>query len=314
MCQTPGGYLWLATLDGLARFDAVRFVVFSRSNTPGIQGNRYTSLYCTGGGEFWAGTESSGITRYRQGKFTTYTTVQGLPSDSVPGVIGDAAGHIWALSNGSILEWNEAGARFVTLGSEQSKYSYIPNGRFGFWSVGKDRVRLFVQGQFLQYPLPLNWPRGTMTRAGQDLNGVTWLSTGDGRFAKLSGGRWSRVVRAGTKRAASPRRDDMESTYRDSRGNLWKIGIASDAAGFQLGYVSLSSRGQTRKIVFNSLYEDHEGSVWLPTDGQGLYRVRKQAVSVLFEGGRPTRSKHLSDLSGSGRSNLDRDVERSRNV
>ena len=47
LCQAPEGYLWLATLDGMVRFDGVRFVVFNRSNTPGIAGNRFTSLYCT---------------------------------------------------------------------------------------------------------------------------------------------------------------------------------------------------------------------------------------------------------------------------
>src|SRR5262250_2987897 len=52
VCQTPDGYLWLATMDGLVRFDGVRFTVFSRSNTPGILGNRFTSLYCTRNGEF----------------------------------------------------------------------------------------------------------------------------------------------------------------------------------------------------------------------------------------------------------------------
>jgi ligand-binding sensor domain-containing protein len=39
--QTPDGYLWVATLDGLARFDGVRFTVFNKSNTPGLRSNRF---------------------------------------------------------------------------------------------------------------------------------------------------------------------------------------------------------------------------------------------------------------------------------
>ena len=35
LCQTPDSYLWLATMDGLVRFDGVRFVTFNRGNTPG---------------------------------------------------------------------------------------------------------------------------------------------------------------------------------------------------------------------------------------------------------------------------------------
>ena len=78
VCQTPDGYLRLATMDGLVRFDGVHFAVFNRSNTPGILGNRFTSLYCGRDGEFWASTETSGVTRYRHGSFTTYTIQQGL--------------------------------------------------------------------------------------------------------------------------------------------------------------------------------------------------------------------------------------------
>lgn len=158
-CQTPDGYLWLATMDGLVRFDGVRFTVFNRSNTPGIHGNRYTSLYCTRGGEIWAGTEMSGVTRYRGGTFSTYNTQQGLPSDSAPAVTCDDTGRVWALSQGSIVQWDEAGSRFMDLPPERSRYSYSPNGRFGFWSLDRDNVHLFVRGQVLNYPLPREWPR-----------------------------------------------------------------------------------------------------------------------------------------------------------
>ena len=90
-CQTQDGYLWIATFDGLARFDGVRMVVFDRNNTAGILGNRFTSLYCRGN-EFWASSEASGVTRYRDGRFTTYTTQQGLPSNDVAGVTGSDMG------------------------------------------------------------------------------------------------------------------------------------------------------------------------------------------------------------------------------
>ena len=34
MVQTPDGYLWFGTFNGLVRFDGVKFTVFDRSNTP----------------------------------------------------------------------------------------------------------------------------------------------------------------------------------------------------------------------------------------------------------------------------------------
>jgi ligand-binding sensor domain-containing protein len=35
--QTKDGYLWLATFDGLVRYDGVRLVIFNVHNTPGSQ-------------------------------------------------------------------------------------------------------------------------------------------------------------------------------------------------------------------------------------------------------------------------------------
>src|SRR6267143_6203023 len=87
--QTRNGYLWLATLDGLVRFDGVRFTVFNKSNSPGIISNRFLQLYEDGQGDLWASTESSGLTRLQQGRFTTYTTAHGLPVNSINSIGGD---------------------------------------------------------------------------------------------------------------------------------------------------------------------------------------------------------------------------------
>ena len=146
---------------------------------------------------------------------------------------------------------------------------------------------LFSNGRELRYPLPAGWPHHSLMRAGQDLNGVVWLAWADGSFAKLSGGHWSRIFRPGSRQSGE---DTLTSSYRDSRGNVWQIGIATDAAVNFAPYLNLSERGQTQRIGFNSFFEDREGNVWLATDGQGLYRIRKAAVSVLSkEDGLPDR-------------------------
>jgi ligand-binding sensor domain-containing protein len=121
VCQTPDGYLWLATMDGLVRFDGVHFTVFNRSNTPGILGNRFNSLYCTDTGELWAGTETNGVTRYRQGQFVTYAIQQGLPLNQVLQLTGDKTGQIWALSQGSILRWNENTSSFTKIATSSKR-------------------------------------------------------------------------------------------------------------------------------------------------------------------------------------------------
>jgi ligand-binding sensor domain-containing protein len=293
ICQAPDGYLWLATMDGLVRFDGVHFVVFNRSNTPGILGNRYDSLYCTSSGEFWAGTESSGVTRYRQGRFTTFTTQQGLPSNVVLGVAGDDRGGIWALSDASILQWNEEESRFVDLPSEHHKYRDFmnPDARLGFWGISGDDLRFFVRGKVLHYPLPQEWPQGTPTTVDSDLNASIWLSTPDGRLAKLNGGQWSKIIRTHFADTRPSIESQLTSTYRDSRGDIWNIVVACSPVSGLLRYLLVPQAGQSLRIAFHFFFEDREGSVWLLTNGQGLYRIRKQAISVLSkEEGLPDRN------------------------
>src|SRR5262247_3504497 len=58
LLQSRDGYLWVGTLDGLARFDGVRFTVFNRGNSPGLPSNRITALYEDSAGGLWVGTEN----------------------------------------------------------------------------------------------------------------------------------------------------------------------------------------------------------------------------------------------------------------
>src|SRR5271155_2879266 len=51
--QTPDGYLWVATFDGLARFDGVRFTIFNKSTTPGLTTNRFGSMRGAPDGGLW---------------------------------------------------------------------------------------------------------------------------------------------------------------------------------------------------------------------------------------------------------------------
>src|SRR4029077_9090953 len=84
--QTRDGYLWVGTFGGLARFDGVKFTVFDTSNAPGLPSNRILALYEDRARALWIGTEKAGLSRYFEGKFSNYTTQDGLPDNFVGGV------------------------------------------------------------------------------------------------------------------------------------------------------------------------------------------------------------------------------------
>src|SRR5215813_14568099 len=66
LTQTPDGYIWFTTNDGLVRFDGVRFKVFNKSNTPEIPTNRMAEAFADKSGRLWVHTEDGGILRYEK--------------------------------------------------------------------------------------------------------------------------------------------------------------------------------------------------------------------------------------------------------
>jgi ligand-binding sensor domain-containing protein len=82
LLQTRDGYLWMSTLDGLARFDGFRFRIFNRQNTPALTTNGFSffALLEDRQGCLWAGTLTGGAVRYCNGTFTSFT-VKGWPAE-----------------------------------------------------------------------------------------------------------------------------------------------------------------------------------------------------------------------------------------
>ena len=58
IAQTADGYLWIGTVNGLFRFDGVRFVPWSRLGGQQLPGDVITSLLAARDGSLWIGTIS----------------------------------------------------------------------------------------------------------------------------------------------------------------------------------------------------------------------------------------------------------------
>ena len=82
--QTRDGYLWLGTANGLVRFDGVNFTTFG-IDTSSLKDNEIGSLVQDDEGALWIGTYGGGLTRFKDGQFTTFTTADGLPDNSSSG-------------------------------------------------------------------------------------------------------------------------------------------------------------------------------------------------------------------------------------
>src|SRR5678816_982871 len=83
IAQTRDGYIWIGTEEGLARFDGIRFTVFDKQNTAQLKSNYIRALFADRQGALWIGT-AEGLVRLFNGTFNTFTTNEGLPSNTIP--------------------------------------------------------------------------------------------------------------------------------------------------------------------------------------------------------------------------------------
>ncbi len=65
------------------------------------------TIYEDSDGTFWIGTYDSGLSRFKNGKFTSYTTAEGLFSNGVFQILEDKRGNFWMSSNQGIYRVNK---------------------------------------------------------------------------------------------------------------------------------------------------------------------------------------------------------------
>lgn len=275
--QTPDGYLWLATLDGLVRYDGVRFTIFNKNNSRGIASNRFTQLLVDGRGALWIGTEESGITRYKDGAFQTFETLSEAKGVFIRSLSLNEAGETIVATRKGIIRWD--GARFVpddSLGKDSFDARIRVRGMNGaVWYAFKNVLRLMQNGRVSEYILPGEADKATIDNIVEDGRGRVWIGTDYAGLFVLEDER----IRAYTFKKASPA--DGHSTPRliDRKGSLW---IATDA-----GAVVIAPDGKVSRIttaeglsdnILTDIYEDREGNVWIGTLYRGLNRLSRQTV------------------------------------
>ena len=273
--QTRDGYLWLATFDGLVRFDGSRFTVFNKGNTKGIGGNRFDHLFEDRAGTLWAVTEDSWLVRYQGGVFHTYTPKEGLPPWTILRIEEDDAGNFQILSRAGIAKWKDG--RFVTYTVEElmptpSDAHWITSGNI-LAKLDPSSLYLYHDGGFITHSIQTGLPSRRIISVFEDQHGVIWLITTDVGLVRLKEGNFTTYSQI-----KSPPMNPYAPSPQDQKGNIWFVGF--ELGRFRDGRITqYKSPASSPTPAIMCLYEDREGNFWIGTS-YGLYRAREVAISV----------------------------------
>jgi diguanylate cyclase (GGDEF)-like protein len=310
--QTRDGYIWMATQEGLVRFDGMRFTVYDRSNVPAMGSQNVLCLCQDREGVLWCGLESGGVLRLKDGAFSAVGLPPGLSGDKVLCLLAGRDGRLWLGTSSGGLVLQEEG-RLTLFGPRQglegqATYSLMEDRAGTLWAGTNRGVFRGTQGAFQKVEIggrERNW----FYCFAEDAAGTVWVGTFRGLYAVSPGSvRLYRVkdglcddqvmalhfepgsgcLWVGTNRGLNRLQGDRFQAFSEKEGlsNGSVVSLASDAEGsLWIGtsgglnrlrdtkFYSVTTReGLLGDVVF-TVCETPDGSLWIGGEGGGVSRV-----------------------------------------
>lgn len=270
LAQTPDGYLWVGTREGLTRFDGLRFTPVEDSGSPGLKDSWITALCATRDGSLWIATDNNGLARLKAGVFSYLTQADGLPSNQARCLLEGAEGSLWIGTEGGLTRLHNRQLRTFTVreGLADNSVRALCEVRHGTLRVATKRglSSLEKDGSLTTVSFPGGWNRNALRCVRDDRDGNLWVGSTDGlhclrgtdrKFYGSGEGLPDRVI---------------NTVYEDRAGQLW-VGTYGGLARILDGQiVSWPTREDAFGDLVNTIFEDQEGNLWVGAR-DGLYRL-----------------------------------------
>jgi len=277
--QTPDGYLWVGTSEGLLRFDGAHFAHFSHENTPAIHENSVFCLLTGRDGRLWIGTEGGGLVEMNKGVFRAYSAADGLTDGFVRSLFEDRHGSLWVATDRGLFRMN--GSKLERMDDRPEMlanafHAVMEDHRGRIWA-GAARLYAIIDNQPREFALDGTDSQNRVKSILETEDGSIWVGTVSGLHRLRPGSeRFERVTGVfGTVRtlcAVSP-------------GELWAGTIG--AGIFRIRYEARASTviqlAAPTPLVSNtilSIFADDSKNLWIGTQ-VGMIRLSRTPVRVL---------------------------------
>ena len=278
VAQTPDGYLWVSTLDGLARFDGVSFKMFRAGDTPALGSGRIRFLWSDGQGKLWIATQEGGLIQLAEGRFSPLLLppTNGVRS-AVIQVAQDPGGALWlSTEDGKVGRLAEGRLSLVHPSwdpASNQPYQIRADAEGRLWAIS-DSGLYELAGE---HPQPaLEGKPGDFVVCCPSRRAGWWIRSG-GQLRLWAKGQWLSSVPAPALGNVA-----LTCSLEDHAGHVW-LGTAGqgvyccDSNGALLQLKKPDGLGSD---FVRALFEDHEGNIWVGTEGGGLDRLHSPLFTV----------------------------------
>jgi len=268
IAQTPEGYLWFATWEGVVRYNGQEFRAFGRNNVPALKDSGIRAVHVGPSGALVVATSRGGVSVLRGEKWTTYTVDDGLSQNETFAALEDRSGRIWVASeNRGVTRLDGSRATVFNAGNglpSDIGYALAEDGGGAIWiATGEGVAR--IEGERIQaFSTQAGLPDGAAFSLAVAPDGRLYVGTEQGLYVGRSG--HFEPVAADFPKVA------IASLQLDEQGSLW-IGTVTRGL-FRLGDRGLEQFDTGDGLPNNrvaSLFADREGSLWVGTNA-GLMR------------------------------------------
>ena len=254
--------IWVGTnTRGLLRLNAGGVSAFA-----GDERDAITALFEDQEGNLWAG-GASGLQRFRDSIFVTYSTSEGLPSDSNGPVYADSEGRTWFAPADGGLFWLREGQHVPVMEAEfGNDIVYSIAGRKDEVWIGRQRGGLTllrsdgVSFKAKTYTEKDGLAQNSVYVVHQNRDGTVWAGTLSAGVSKLSGGKFTTYTTS--EGLAS---NAVTSIMEDPDGTMW-FGTPGGLNAFSNDRWRLYTvRNGLPSDSINSLFQDSTGVLWIGT-------------------------------------------------
>jgi ligand-binding sensor domain-containing protein/signal transduction histidine kinase len=273
--QGTDGYIWIATEEGLARFDGIKFAVFDKQNTPQLKTNDVRVLLEDAHGDLWIGT-ADGLVQMSDGKFKTFTMQEGLPGNVIDSIYEDRKGGLWIATSAGMAHFQNGVVTPLTQPDcPRGRIQALFEDREGaLWIGTPDGLVRSKNEAINRYTKQDGLANDSVISINQDNDGRLWVGTLDG-LSCLDNNRFVTY----TTRDGLPN-NRITSLTVDGQGSVW-IGTAGGLIRFAgKRFSGFRSSDSLANQIILSIFEDREGSLWVGTESGGLSLLKDKKFTT----------------------------------